>query len=189
MHECATDSERFELAVNFVLKHEGGYVNNPKDPGGATNYGVSLSFIKSMGIDVNLDGYIDAKDIEGLTKDNAKEIYKQYFWDPNNYCHINDIVLGSKFFDMCVNLGSVRANKIVQKCINILYSGALVVDGVLGPISLSYINKAASEGFSPELMIEVQKGCAMFYELLVDMHPDLIIFLKGWLARSYDEVS
>ena len=69
----------FESAVEKVLKHEGGYVDHANDPGGATNYGISLRFVKqSTGIDLDVDGDgdIDADDIKAMTPEQAKEIYK-----------------------------------------------------------------------------------------------------------------
>ena len=64
------DFSNFDEIIEVVLHHEGGYVNDPKDPGGETNFGVA----KRSHPDV---------DIANLTKDGAKEIYKEYYWDAN----------------------------------------------------------------------------------------------------------
>ena len=61
---------KFDEIIEVVLEHEGGYVNDPKDPGGETNFGIA----KRSHPDV---------DIKNLTKESAKEIYKEVYWDNN----------------------------------------------------------------------------------------------------------
>lgn len=68
----------------FTAKWEGGYCNDPDDPGGATNYGISLRWLKSLGLnqgDIDRDGDIDASDIRALSKEQAAALFKEKFWD------------------------------------------------------------------------------------------------------------
>ncbi len=74
---------RFDKAVEKVLRHEGRYVNHPNDPGGATNYGISLRFLKQLGIeeaDIDGDGFLNIEDIKAVTKEHAIRFYKLNFW-------------------------------------------------------------------------------------------------------------
>ena len=97
----------FDDIIEVVLEHEGGYVNDPKDPGGETNFGIA----KRSHPDV---------DIKNLTKDEAKDIYYETYWCDNKVPHVpND--LKHIYFDMCVNQGRGRAVKILQqRDVNIL---------------------------------------------------------------------
>ena len=94
----------FNDIIEVVLHHEGGYVNDPKDPGGETNFGIA----KRSHPDV---------DIKNLTKDGAKEIYKEVYWDKNKVESLPED-LRHIYFDMCVNQGRGRAVKILQKAAN-----------------------------------------------------------------------
>lgn len=67
--------------MNFTLRWEGKYVNNQKDPGGATNFGISLPYAQRVGIDKDKDGDVDAEDIKLLTVEDAVTLYKRDYWD------------------------------------------------------------------------------------------------------------
>ena len=109
---------KFDDIIEVVLHHEGGYVNDPKDPGGETNFGIA----KRSHPDV---------DIKNLTKDEAKEIYKEHYWDGNKVESLPK-ELRHIYFDMCVNQGKSRGVKILQRAANAKGAG-LKVDGGLGP--------------------------------------------------------
>ena len=94
----------FDEIIEVVLHHEGGYVNDPDDPGGETNFGIA----KRSHPDV---------DIANLTKDGAKEIYKEHYWDKNKVESLPED-LRHIYFDMCVNQGKGRAVKILQRAAN-----------------------------------------------------------------------
>jgi|WetSurMetagenome_2_1015567.scaffolds.fasta_scaffold177536_3 lysozyme family protein len=88
--------ETWERAINFVLIHEGGYVHDPQDPGGATNFGISQRSYPNC-------------NIAGLTEEGAKEIYKRDYWDVLNlddeeYEYPYDVLI----FDSAVNVGISR---------------------------------------------------------------------------------
>ena len=91
----------YKEIISQVLKHEGGYVNDPTDMGGETNFGITKRWYPDL-------------DIKNLTKEDAIEIYKKDYWDrykldemPTNLQHI--------YFDMVVNMGARNAGKIMQK--------------------------------------------------------------------------
>ena len=68
-----------------IIRREGGYVNDPDDPGGATKYGVTLGTMQRLGLDINSDGRINSRDVRALTRAQAADIFKkQYFEAPKN---------------------------------------------------------------------------------------------------------
>ena len=154
---------KFDDIIEVVLHHEGGYVNDPKDPGGETNFGIA----KRSHPDV---------DIKYLTIEGAKEIYYQDYWMKNRVPQLPD-ELKHIYFDMCVNQGRGRAVKILQQSANA--KGAdLKVDGGLGPKTLS-----ALDG------VELQRVRAYrvkYYADLVTRKPDLERFYFGWYRRALE---
>eukprot|EP00919_Chromeraceae_sp_WS-2016_P041562 GHVR01099034.1.p1 GENE.GHVR01099034.1~~GHVR01099034.1.p1 ORF type:complete len:159 (+),score=29.28 GHVR01099034.1:298-774(+) len=154
---------KFDDIIEVVLHHEGGYVNDPKDPGGETNFGVA----KRSHPDV---------DIKNLTKDGAKEIYKEHYWDANKVESLSED-LRHIYFDMCVNHGRGRAVKILQQAANAKGAG-LKVDGGMGPMTIS-----AMDG------VELQRVRAYrvkYYADLVTRKPDLERFYFGWFRRALE---
>tara|TARA_R110000824_G_scaffold345771_1_gene532459 strand:- start:5891 stop:6370 length:480 start_codon:yes stop_codon:yes gene_type:complete len=154
---------KFEDIIEIVLEHEGGYVNDPKDPGGETNFGIA----KRSNPDV---------DIKNLTIEQAKEIYKSKYWDKNKVEKLPE-QLRHIYFDMCVNMGRGRAGKIIQRAAN-NRGHELVVDGALGPVTLGKINNVELE--------RVRAFRIKYYADLVTRKPDLEKFYFGWFRRSLE---
>jgi len=153
----------FNEIIEVVLKHEGGYVNDPKDPGGETNFGVSKR------------AYPDV-DMKTLTKEGAKDIYKRDYWDKNHCGDLPD-ELRHVYFDMCVNMGRGRATKIMQETANT--KGAdLKVDGGMGPKTISALENIELE--------RVRAYRVKYYVNLIDRKPDLAKFYFGWFRRSLE---
>ena len=154
---------KFDDIIEVVLHHEGGYVNDPKDPGGETNFGIA----KRSHPDV---------DIKNLTKDGAKEIYKEVYWDKNKVESLSED-LRHIYFDMCVNQGRGTAVKILQRACNA--KGAdLAVDGGFGPGT-----KGAIETYKPSLE-RVRCYRLKHYYDLVNKKPEQERFLFGWFKRG-----
>jgi lysozyme family protein len=103
----------FAAALEHVLKHEGGYVNHPKDPGGATNMGITIHTARRLGIDVDGDGDTDIVDIKKLTKKDAAKVYRSEYW---NKVKGDSLPNGVDYavFDFAVNSGVSRASKFLQ---------------------------------------------------------------------------
>ena len=154
---------KFDDIIEVVLKHEGGYVNDPVDPGGETNFGIA----KRSHPDV---------DIKNLTEEGAKEIYYQDYWMKNRVPQLPD-ELKHIYFDMCINQGRGRAVKILQQAANA--KGAnLKVDGGLGPKTIGALNG-----------VELQRVRAYrikYYADLVTRKPDLEKFYFGWFRRGLE---
>jgi lysozyme family protein len=181
----------FDLAIPIILKHEGGYVNHPKDPGGATNFGISLRFLEKVGDldndgwldgDLDHDGDVDIDDIRAMTETQAKSFYFDHFWDNNQYHLISSQSLATKVFDMTVNMGSRQSHKLLQRTLR-AFGRPLNDDGIIGKKSLFAINQT-----DPYCLLAAYKcQCEGFYRLLVAEKPQTRSdFIDGWLNRVYD---
>ena len=155
---------RFLKAVAFVLEHEGGYVDDPDDPGGETKYGISRRFFPQ-------------EDIKGLTLERAIEIYFEHFWR-SEYDQIRDERLAVKLFDMAVNLGPFRAHWLLQEAVNDDPWTQIAVDGVIGPQTLAAIGEQHREALYHRFLYR----CDDHYRRL-----KVKKFINGWLNRLYDE--
>ena len=101
-----------ELAVEIVAR-EGGFVNDPEDPGGATNHGVTLGTLRRLGVYLTGEGRIDAEDIRRLTADQAVDIYVEHYFRRTGLASLPEAVQAS-VFDMYVNAGG-NAVKVLQR--------------------------------------------------------------------------
>ena len=172
----------FNRYFDQLLEDEGGYVPTKrakkiKDPGGATNYGISLRFLKSCSIDVadlNNDGVIDEKDIMILTPVQAKTLYFKYFWNPL-YPEIRNIQLENRLFNLGVNIGRATAVKILQHSINkVIQTKLLKPDGRFGRKTLAAVKNVNQEKLYQQFIIDAED----YYRSL--NKPQ---FINGWLRR------
>lgn len=180
-----------KLALPTIFKHEGFLSNSPSDPGGITNYGISLRFLMQTGDlnldgwrdgDINKDGRINSEDIKSLTREKAAEIYELYFWKPNRYGEIDDQKVATKIFDIAVNTGSYSANKILQRAIRSAVRLRLVEDGQMGNNTLRGV-----EMCKPDLLYTAIKSEAAGYYRSI-RYEGSKDFIEGWLNRAYDDV-
>jgi len=175
----------FDKAVGFVLKHEGGLVNHPADPGGITNLGISFRFLKGFNssiADVNNDGIVDEHDIEEMTVEQASLIYKIAFWDA---CKCNELPspVDIAVMDTAVNMGTGTSIKLLQRTLNDLYDANLKVDGGFGPITMSAIQDIVDTVEFSKAFLESRRD---YYRSLADSKPRFRVFLRGWMNRVED---
>lgn len=177
----------FDTAFDVVLAHEGGYVDHEADPGGATNYGISIRYLKQRGDvdgdglpdgDIDGDGDVDVDDIKAIQPTDAKHLYHTGFWVPNRLPEVTDQVIATKIFDICVNTGSRQAWRIVQRACNEL-GADLEIDGRVGPMTLGAVN-----GAGKGLLDAIRDEQLAFYTALVERRPELDVFLDGWTNRA-----
>jgi lysozyme family protein len=128
-------SDAFLGAFGALIQHEGGYVNDPRDPGGATNHGVSLRFLRTTGLvyDLNRDGRVDEKDIRLVSLEDARRIYRTQFWDAIRADELAP-ALALLVFDSAVHNGVGQATRWLQRAV-----GARE-DGQLGPLTLAAVH-------------------------------------------------
>lgn len=171
-------NERFNKLVTIILRHEGGWVNDQDDPGGATNFGISLRFAKGTGnkgtFDIDKDGDIDADDIRKLSKSDAQDAYKAYFYDPLRIDEIKDEHLAAQFFDHAVNAGPKAAILILQATVGTKQ------DGVIGPKTIAAANTFINPGTF------YATGRENFYKNLVVKNYRFKKYIKGWLNRVFN---
>lgn len=158
------EAGKFERAVELTLRHEGGYVNDPKDPGGETNFGISKRSYPQI-------------DIKRLTRTEAVVIYRNDYWYPSKADRILNELLSSKVFDLSVNCGVAAAVKMLQRSVN-KSGGSLVVDGVAGPKTLSAVNNGDTVGIFSGLLREAYAH----YEALSKRSPQ---YFAGWIKRLW----
>jgi lysozyme family protein len=190
----------FEIAVPTILEHEGGYVDNIHDPGGATNFGISLRYLQKVGDldgdgfldgDIDRDGDVDADDIKAMSPEDSVQFYKTGFWYPGKYGAINDQDVATKAFDLGVNMGINQGAKILQRALRSVGSH-IKDDGKIGPLSLEGINAQLATRLIPAMRSEA----AGFYRALILRNAalrkrghdvkDFSVFKKGWLRRAYE---
>ena len=114
----------FDKAFELLIGNEGGYVNNQKDPGGETNWGIT----KTVAV---ANGY--AGDMRTMPKETAKGIYKKMYWD-RLQCDQLPFVVAFQLFDAGVNHGNSQAVKFLQRALSV------ADDGVIGAKTIAATN-------------------------------------------------
>jgi lysozyme family protein len=157
----------FQEAILIVLQHEGGYVNDPADSGGETNFGICKRSYPDL-------------DIAHITRADAEAVYERDFWSPLLLDQIVDQQIATKVFDTAVLTGKQRAVKILQRAVQSAGGGIVELDGVLGPKTI-----AAANASSPLLLLQSYRQLlVVFYNGLVRATPSDKKFLQGWLNRA-----
>lgn len=158
--------ENWDTIYDMVIKHEGGFVNHPKDPGGMTNLGVTRSAWQGY---LNRD--VTEAEMRALTPEVVKPFYKSLYWD-----RIKGDMLPSGVdyaaYDLAVNSGPYRAAQYLQKI-----AGA-TVDGMIGPKSLEAINACDAKEAADAI-------CDMRMDFLKRLST-FDTFGKGWGIRVAD---
>lgn len=155
--------ENWNECFAMVLKHEGGFVNNPKDPGGMTNLGVTRANWEAY---LNRD--VTEAEMKALTPDVVKPFYKNMYWDKIKG---DELLSGVDYaaYDLAVNSGTGRAAKYLQQI------AGVVADGVIGPKSLEAI-----KALDPEQTVNAI--CDMRLDFLKKL-ATFETFGKGWSRR------
>lgn len=175
----------FHIAHAFTAHWEGGLTDHQSDPGGITNFGVSLRWLRSLGHDlgdIDGDGDIDADDIRALTMADAARFFRLKFWEPYKLTELPQLT-ATVHYDCMVNTGPTQATLLTQRACNALlgpYGVKLAVDGVFGPRTREFLTKYATSKLA-SAMIEQRKG---FYLSLVRDKPDFAPFERGWINRA-----
>jgi lysozyme family protein len=176
-----------EDIADEIVAREGGYVNDPADPGGPTNHGVTLGTLRRLGIDMDGDGAVGIADVRALGRDDARAIFiDHYYRRPGLDALPED--LQPSVFDMYVNAGD-NAVRILQRLLRDM-GQTLRVDGIVGPQTSQAATWARAA--APRHLIDAY-GIARrnYYYLLAEERPSLRKFAVakgggkgGWIARA-----
>lgn len=145
----------FDRAFELVVGHEGGYVNDPRDPGGETKFGISKHAYPQ-------------EDIKGMTLDRAKGIYKKDFWEKLR-CESMPRAVAFTVFDAGVNCGLSHAAEWLQKVVGV------TVDGVIGPRTL----EAVAQASGAIVAMKINAVRLVYHSAL----PTWDIYGRGWARR------
>jgi lysozyme family protein len=153
----------FHSAVSWLLQQEGGFVNHPSDPGGATKYGITLDTLSRW-----RKKPVEPDDVKILDVKEAMAIYKEWYWDK---VQGDKLPHGLSFvvFDCAVNQGTDRAARFLQEVLHV------TVDGVIGPKTIAMISKFPLDFVIKDFQI---RRINHYIGL-----PHYSQFGKGWLRR------
>ncbi len=160
----------FERAMAFTRRWEGGYTNDPDDPGGATNFGVTQGTYDAYRTRMGLP----AAPVLNIEYNEIADIYREY-WQAAHCDQVGDDV-ALVLFDSAFNLGPVQAVKLLQ------IAAGVEADGKFGPLTYDAVNETGPR----ELSLTVIEKREQFYRDLVARKPERSKFLRGWLNRTED---
>lgn len=164
-----------------MLAHEGGWSDDPSDPGGETNFGWSMRAIEREGFSPQDLGLFDLRPgcLRGLTAETARQLYRRCFWDRYRYGEIERQDVATKVFDCSVNMGPSQAHRLAQLAASVC-GAVLDADGLLGDRSIQALNRV-----DPQLWLRAMRSqMEARYHEIVRRTPDRARFLKGWLRRA-----
>jgi lysozyme family protein len=157
------NSGKFDTCMPFIFKAEGGFSDNPADPGGATNFGITLATLRAYEGNPSLT----AQDVKDLTPATAREIYRSNYWNRMQCGSLPD-GLDLEVFDFGVNAGPGEAVKALQKIVGV------TADGSIGPITLAALGQLKPR----DLISQYSDARLAFYRAL--NNP---AFEQGWATR------
>jgi lysozyme family protein len=153
-----------ELAIRKTLIHEGGFVDDPADPGGATKYGITQKDLPDV-------------DISAITEQQAIDYYKQHYVK-DLYSQISSQEVGEKIFDMGVLFGVGEAVKLLQLTLKPAFP-EVTVDEQFGPTTLNAVNQSDDAS-----LLQAYKTSLVAYTLRIVLNkPKENKFVNGWGTR------
>lgn len=152
----------FNEAIERVLNHEGGYVNDPTDAGGETKWGISKRSYPSL-------------DIKNLTKEQAKTIYHQDYW-LKSYADKLPSDVRYIHFDTAINMGLNRAAKLLQRSI-----GGIAIDGIIGNQTLSNVSRTTIYKYALYRLA--------YYNKIIGKKNSQVKYINGWTNRVLDIIN
>lgn len=180
-----------QIAAEIVAR-EGGYVNDPADPGGATKYGVTLGTMRRLGLDLTRDGRVDASDVKALTRQQAQEIFVEHYFRKPGLGEL-PAALQASAFDMYVNAGA-NAVKLLQRLATRM-GFPTKDDGIIGPKTLAAL-RAAADAAPGHIADAYGIARRNYYYALADTRPASRKFARtttggkgGWITRAEEFIS
>lgn len=172
------DKTVFNKAFNNSLGHEGSFVNDTDDAGGATKYGITLKTYRESHPEATVET------IKNLTVKDAEDFYFNEFWLRYGYDRIATSDLAIKVFDAAINTGPQQAHLCLQRALNCV-GFKLDEDGQIGEQTLNALNHGGCPEWQYAILCAYRSELAGFYRLLAEIKPKNKKFLAGWLQRAY----
>ncbi len=175
-----------------IVAREGGFVNDPDDPGGATKHGVTIHTMRRLGLDLTGDGQVDIDDVRQLTRADAERIFLDHYFHRPRIDALPQ-ALQASVFDMYVNAGA-NAVKILQRLLRQM-GHEVAVDGVIGPQTIAATHAAAQA--APGHIADAY-GIARrnYYFRIADRRPASRKYVRrrdggkgGWIVRAEEFIS
>jgi lysozyme family protein len=177
-------SDQFDTLIGPLLAVEGGYTNDPTDPGGATNFGITEATARA-------NGYLAP--MQDMEQADAEAIYREVYWTKPGLDHISTLSqpIAAEMFDTGVNMGVSTAGKFLQRSLNVLNNGAadypdLTADGAVGNATVSalkaFLTKRGSQGETVMLRCLNGLQCAHYIEI-AEGKPSQEKYEYGWIAN------
>lgn len=165
-----------------IFPWEGGYVDHPRDPGGATNMGITIHTLKALDMDLDMDGDVDKDDVKNVTKEVASAIYKLQYWDEVEGDRAPSGV-DAVLMDGAVNSGPRASVRWLQRAMGI------TADGILGPVTRKAISNSNPTVLVDRAIEERLKSVRSFrnYDVFGEGWENRIAHLKEYanaLARE-----
>lgn len=157
-----------ELLKPFILRWEGGFVDDPLDRGGATNKGITIGTFRNFyGKDATVE------QLKNITDEQWLRIFKSGYWDKWKADDIENQSIADIVVDWAWASGTATSIKQVQKILGV------AVDGIVGNDTLTAINTADQRS----LFVKIHSRRIEFVENIVKRDPSQTRFLKGWKNR------
>lgn len=165
----------FDEALTFVLRNEDPHLSGvvTEDSGGRTRFGIAERFHPELG-----DEFYTGTADQAL--ETARDIYRSDYWLPVRGDEIADQRVAAKLLDMAVNMGVRQAIVLCQRAVNAIDLWRVREDGIFGAQTLAAVNQSNSES----LLTSLREACAVFYQHLSAVRPEMRDYLLGWLARA-----
>lgn len=163
---------KIEPLSRFILSYEGGFVNDPKDRGGATNRGVTIATWKAQGYDKNGDGVIDVKDLRLISEADAVSVMRKNYWNRWRADEIKDQSLANILVDWVWGSGKYGIT-IPQKLLGV------TADGIVGQKTI----KALNDVYAPIFFEQIRKRRLSFIDNIILKDPSQKRFEAGWYRR------
>lgn len=175
-----------------IVAREGGYVNDPDDPGGATNYGVTIHTMRRLGLDLDRDGSVTEADVRALSRGQAIDIFIEHYFEGPRIAELPEAIQPS-VFDMYVNAGS-NAVRILQQLLRDMRI-EVAVDGIIGPQTIG-ASRRAFEAAPGHLADAYGIARRNYYYRLADRRPSSRKYARrrdggkgGWILRAEEFIS